>query len=528
MEVVKQHHCALVKESGHWEVLASSEARAIKDVLKRTEQRLDALSSNMSEGFAYHRVVLNPAGKPCDYVFLEVNPAFEKLTGLPAKAIVGRRVTEVIPGIEKDPTDWIGTYGRVALTGKPAQFESHAKELERWYAVSAFCPHKGYFAVTFADITERKRAEAALAAEKERLSVTLRSIGDAVISCGADFRVTFLNPVAAALSGWSQADATGRPIQEVLRIEHETTGVPVPDLAEQVLREKRVIGLANHSALRTKDGRLVPIEDSAAPMLDGGGRVVGVVIVFHDVTEKRRAQQELRRAADRLAATNRELNEFAHAVSHDLKAPLRAASMLADWVVTDYADRLDQRGREQLTLMRARLKRMHQLIDDVLAYSRLGRVEEAPTSIDLRDVVTRAIEFVGPPGHVTVAVDTDLPTIVCDPVRLQQVFQNLIGNAVKHMDKPRGEVRVGCEAERGGWRFHVADNGPGIDPCHHERIFKIFQTLKPKDESEGGGVGLAIVRRIVEGRGGRVWVESAVGQGSTFYFTIPHDVDTTC
>ncbi len=159
MEVVKKHRFALVRNAGRWEIIESSEARTIKDALQRSEEKLRSLFSNMSEGFAYHRILLNARGKPCDYIFLEVNNAFERLTGLKGKNIVGKRVTEVLQGIEKDPADWIGSYGRVAMTGKPAHFERYAEVLGKWYSVSAFSPHKGYFALTFSDITERKLAE---------------------------------------------------------------------------------------------------------------------------------------------------------------------------------------------------------------------------------------------------------------------------------------------------------------------------------------------------------------------------------
>ena len=159
MEVVKNHRFALVRNAGRWEVIESSEARIVKDELKRSEEKLHSLFSNMSEGFAYHRIVLDDGKKPCDYVFLEVNEAFETLTGLKGKNIIGKRVTDVLPGIEKDPADWIGKYGKVALTGKPVQFENYAEPIKKWFSVSAFSPHTGHFAVAFTDITERKRAE---------------------------------------------------------------------------------------------------------------------------------------------------------------------------------------------------------------------------------------------------------------------------------------------------------------------------------------------------------------------------------
>lgn len=169
MQTVKNHCFALVRNAGRWELIESSEVGTIREALKRSEEKLQFIFGNMSEGFAYHRIVLDAAGQPCDYIFYEVNEAFEKLTGLAAKNIVGERVTNVFPGIEKEPEDWIGKYGQVALTGKPVQFENYLKPFEKWFSVSAFSPHEGYFAVTFSDITERKRAELALRQLNETL-----------------------------------------------------------------------------------------------------------------------------------------------------------------------------------------------------------------------------------------------------------------------------------------------------------------------------------------------------------------------
>jgi len=174
MEVVNRHRYALVRNSGKWEVIESSEAHIVKEALNRSEQKLQSLFHNMSEAFAYHRLVLDKHGKPCNYVFLEANEAFEKLTGLSLSSIIGRRVTEVLPGIENDPADWIGKYGEVALTGHPRQFESYSEQLQKWYSVSAFSPHKGFFGVTFGDVTERKRAEEELRHAHDALDQKVR------------------------------------------------------------------------------------------------------------------------------------------------------------------------------------------------------------------------------------------------------------------------------------------------------------------------------------------------------------------
>ncbi len=222
-----------------------------------------------------------------------------------------------------------------------------------------------------------------------------------------------------------------------------------------------------------------------------------------------------------LAAANQELNEFAYVVSHDLKAPLRAIGSLAGWIATDYADRLDDDGREQLGLLTSRVQRMHNLIEGILQYSRAGRVREDKADVDLEVLVRDVIDLLAPPPEIEVRIETPLPTVHGEPTRISQVFQNLLSNAIKYMDKPHGVVRLGCTAADGLWRFSVADNGPGIDAKYHTRIFQLFQTLAPRDDVEGTGVGLSLVKRIVEQHGGRVEVASDVGAGSTFTFTLP-------
>lgn len=237
--------------------------------------------------------------------------------------------------------------------------------------------------------------------------------------------------------------------------------------------------------------------------------------------------ERLRQSEQRLQAANHELSDFATIVSHDMKSPLRAVSMLASWVQSDYTEKLDEPGRAHLAEMVRRVARMDRMIDGILQYSRLGRTEEDPESVALAELVPGVVEDLAPPAHARVRVAPGLPFVHGEPVRLRQLFQNLISNALKHSNKPQIEIRVDW-ADRGSmWEFSVADNGPGIEERHFERIFKIFQTLAPKDKTDSTGVGLALVQRIVESAGGRVWVESRVGEGSTFRFTWPKETSVT-
>ena len=164
---------------------------------------------------------------------------------------------------------------------------------------------------------------------------------------------------------------------------------------------------------------------------------------------------------------------------------------------------------------------MHNLIGGVLQYSRVGCLEEKKEQVDLNEVVSEVIDMIGIPGDIQLSIEKELPVVECGQVKIMQVFGNLLGNAVKHMDKPQGHVKIDYVEEDGFWKFSVTDNGPGIEEEHFDRIFRMFQTLKPRDKFESTGIGLTVVKKIVESYGGRIWVESKLGEGSTFYFTFP-------
>jgi signal transduction histidine kinase len=227
-----------------------------------------------------------------------------------------------------------------------------------------------------------------------------------------------------------------------------------------------------------------------------------------------------------LMRANQDLTDFAYIVSHDLKAPLRGIGSLAGWIAEDYADRLDDAGRHQIDLLQARVRRLNAMVNAILAYSRAGRAMGEPVAVDLSIVLQSVIDLLAPPAHINVTIDTPLPTLMIDPTKAAQVFQNLLSNAIKYMDKPAGEVRVRCKEEQENWHFSITDNGPGIEAKYFERIFRLFETLAPRDQLEGTGVGLALVKKIVELEGGRIWVESTLGLGSTFHFTLPRHSPT--
>jgi len=270
-----------------------------------------------------------------------------------------------------------------------------------------------------------------------------------------------------------------------------------------------------------------PIQVTTTPFQDKDGKWL-VAEVNVDITERKKAEEALQQlnkvlesTVQELSRSNQEIEDFAHIIAHNLKAPLRAIGTLADWITTDCSDKFNQEGKEQIKLLKGRVTRMSELIDSVLRYSEIRRVSNQREKVNLNTLVTETIDQIAPPESIEITIENELPTLICEKAHLTEVFQNLLSNAVKYMDKPQGRVRIGCVEEDNFWKFSIADNGSGIKEQHFERIFKIFQTLLPCNEIGSAGIGLTIVKKIVELYGGKIWLESKVGEGSTFLFTLP-------
>jgi signal transduction histidine kinase len=232
--------------------------------------------------------------------------------------------------------------------------------------------------------------------------------------------------------------------------------------------------------------------------------------------------KDLNSTVKQLTEANRQLNEFASIAAHELKSPLRAIGILSGLMAVDYRDRLDEDGRKNLDILVGRAERMSAFLDGLVVYSKLGRATVKKKKVNLNDIVREVIAHLDvSEKNIEVTVENELPVVIGDETNMIQVFQNLLDNAVKNMDKPEGHVNIDCVEENGFFKFSVADDGPGIERRYFEKIFKIFQILGNRDECERIGIGLAVVKKIVEMYGGKAWVQSRVGSGSTFFFTLP-------
>jgi PAS domain S-box-containing protein len=500
----------------------------------------------------------------------------------------------------------------------------------------------------------KHRMEKRLKESEQWLSTTLMSIGDAVIATEKNGHVVFMNYVAELLTGWKQKEAMGRPLEDVFNIINEETRKEVENPVNKVIREGKIVGLANHTMLIAKDGTELAIDDSGSPIIDERGDIIGIVLVFRDVGEKRQAENALRESEERysalfdrsldcvfvnnldgdfidansaalnllgykkedirslnyalllseeqlsksvkvleeivetgsqkellelklrrkdgksvhvetkgsliyrdgkpyavqgiarditdrreaerdrelllaeLEAKNKELESFVYSITHDLKTPLVSLQGFSSLLQRQLHDQLDEEGKHYMERIQDNVAHMDSLISDLLELSRIGRVVGPMEEIDVAALLKEiqqdfAVEL--EEAGAELVVQEPLPVVHADPGRIRQVFTNLIDNAFKFRSQDRPlRIEVGCKEERGSYRIHVADNGIGIAPQYQEQTFVPFRKLDPK--TEGMGIGLALVQKIVESHGGRVWVESETaegqeGGGSTFYLTLP-------
>ncbi|MEB3357460.1 MAG: ATP-binding protein [Synechococcales bacterium] len=287
--------------------------------------------------------------------------------------------------------------------------------------------------------------------------------------------------------------------------------------------------------IRRRDGQVRFVYSKGRPVIGEMGQVEHILGTVMDITERKQtetalktqtaklteANQLLTQTKLRLEERNRELDEFARVVSHDLKAPLRAIANLSTWIEEDLQERLLPENQEQMTLLRQRVARMEALISGLLRYSRAGRADVPFERVNVGDLLADVLDSLAPPDGMTIHLATDLPTLTARRLLLHQVFANLVSNAIKHHDRPDGQITIAVQDQESFYEFTVTDDGPGIDPHFHERIFGIFQTLPSRNPAANTGIGLSLVKKIVEMEGGTIWVKSQLGQGTAFHFTWP-------
>ncbi len=489
-----------------------------------------AVFENTVNGIALHDIVLDAAGRPVDYVFLEVNAAFERQTGLKRGAVIGRRVTEVLPGIERDPADWIGIYGRVALGGGPVHFEQRAEALGRWYEVNAFSPSPGRFAVVFTDVTGHKQLEAALRESERRSSgqsAELRAVLDATHA-----QLALLDPgLRFMMVNDAYVRACGRAREDLLGREHFEL---FPDAEnERIFREVARSGEPFYVTEKPfrfpdqPDRGLTYWNWSLVPVKGDGGAIEGVLLSLLDVTAQVAARSAVEQLADERDRSARALQDeaelrerFVAILSHDLRVPTAVIRTTTELLLRKPALG-EHHGALQRSLRATRT--IESLVSTLLDFARLRTGRGIPTATapaDLAEICRRAVEdaqAASPQRKLALATAGDLRGR-WDAERLAQAIGNLLRNALEHGD-PEAPVEVSARRDGADVAVEVANRGAAIAAEALPSMFEPFSRARDA-RRPGLGLGLYIVREIARAHGGTVEVTSTA-ERTAFSLRLP-------
>jgi PAS domain S-box-containing protein len=491
--------------------------RATEMALRESEERFRQTFELAASGIAH----VDLTGR-----FVRVNRSLCEILGYSEQELIGRSVKEISHPDDRDLTD--------AERARVHEGEIDSARFEKryvrkngavvWVELAVALArdahgHPLHEVALFDDITERKRADAALRESEARFRSLTQLSSDWYWEQDAEFGLTFMSGRMGERTGLDPSAYLGR----------KRWDRPALNLTEAGWARHRA-QLERHEPFRdfelqrpTAEGGSRWISLSGEPVFDDDGRFSGYRGVGKDITERKQAEVALREAHEELKRSNAELEQFAYVASHDLQEPLRMVSSYTQLLMRRYGDRFDKDAKEFMHYVVDGAARMKQLIEDLLAYSRIGTrgkdFGDAKVEAALRRAITNlkaAIE------ESSAAVTWDpLPEVKADNAQLAQLFQNLIGNALKFRSPSVPRVHVSVMQQEEEWQFTVADNGIGIEPQYFERIFMVFQRLHNKAEYPGTGIGLAICKKVVERHGGRIWVESRPDAGSAFHFTLP-------
>jgi len=373
------------------------------------------------------------------------------------------------------------------------------------------------------DITERKKAQQQIADSERRYRQIVETSQEGIWLIDENNYTLFVNKKMCELLGYSYDEMVGRQNYDFKDPGERNNA------AEQIERRKRGISETHETSYITKSGKRLWAYVSTNPIFDDEGAYKGALAMVTDISQRKQQEQLLKQHEEELEwknkeleQKNRELEQFAYIASHDLQEPLRTVSSFAERLQKQYKDRIDDMGRKYLFFIQQGTDRMKTLITDLLEYSRIGRKRELKT-VDCNEIINNVVADLHTAIHESkVEIERgNLPVVKGYTTEMKQLFQNLMANAIKFRKKEAApKICINSRQIDGGWEFTVKDNGIGIPEEHKERIFIIFQRLHSRSEYEGSGIGLSHCKKIVELHGGKIWVKSQPGEGSTFHFTI--------
>jgi PAS domain S-box-containing protein len=446
--------------------------------------------------------------------FVRINPAFEQILGFTSAELLTRPFLDFV-----HPDDLEMTIAGVQGLSTGARVVSYENRYRcqdgsyRWILWSAMpYPERSIWYAIGHDITDRKQVDALIQESETKFSAIFNQTFELVGLLDLDGIVLELNQTALNSVDAHQSQLVGKYFWETPWWSHS------PQFQHQL--QESIVRVASGQLVRFEmyfpnaGGTLTAIDFSLKPVLDRSGRVTMMLAEGHDITARNQTQAALEER-------NLELDSFVYIVSHDLKAPLRAVANLSEWIEEDFQGTLSAQNQQQMTLLRSRVQRMVATIEGLLQYARAGSTDDTIESVDVAQLLGAVIAEISPPPKFTISIAPNLPTLNTKRLLLSQVFANLIGNGIEHHDAKDGAIEISYQDRGDFYEFSIADDGPGIAPEQHDRMFKIFQAVNPQNRADSTGIGLAIVKKIIESQGGTIRLESALGQGTTFYFTWP-------
>ena len=495
--------------------------RIADEKLKASEERLATLISNLQTG-----VLVEDNSR----TIVLANEKFRSLFRLPQD-------TTALQGVDcqafldagkiafKDPDKELARVSEIlkkkSLVVSDEIEMADGRTLERDY-IPLFIgsEYKGHL-WTYSDITLRKNYRKNLELQRQKYSSIIAHMNLGLVEVDQNENILMVNQSFCSMLALDQEELIGRPIWEMVKMDEENQGI--------------VSQMNNNRKERNSDSYEISVEllngqtktwfISGAPNYSEEGQFVGSIGVLLDISEQKELEAQKEELLEELEASNKGLQEYAHIVSHDLKSPLRSVSALANWLYEDYIDKLDEGGQYNLKMIQEKVEGMDKLIDGILKYSTVTSDTLDQSVIDVNEVINEIDEIIYKPEHVRIEIVKDLPNIQADRTKIHQLFQNFLSNAVVNIDKEEGVVKIDFEETPTHWQFSVEDNGVGIPPEYHEKIFKIFQSIGNNERSTG--IGLSIVKKIIDRYEGQVWLESEIGKGTTFFFTLKKQLNPT-
>ncbi|MDN3667408.1 PAS domain S-box protein [Algibacter miyuki] len=371
---------------------------------------------------------------------------------------------------------------------------------------------KGYL-WTFKDITEQRNYRKSLEAEKEKYSSIISNMNLGLVEVDTNDKILMINQSFMNMTGYTKQELIGFKGADILPHQEDKS------IIEQQINERKLGKTESYELrIKNKQGQTRHWLVSGAPNYNLKGEIIGSIGINFDITEIKNLQLQKESLLKKLEKSNDELHEYAHVVSHDLKSPLRSINALVSWLKSDNKDNLDAASLQNLALIDDTLEKMEQLITDVLHYSSIGSESTEKADIDLSLLVNDLLKTLYIPEHININIPNTLPVVIGNKTKLQQLFQNLISNSIKFIDKEVGNIEIGIKDLDTHYQFFIKDNGIGIDKKFHDKIFKIFHVLNKSKDSTG--IGLSIVKKIIELHEGEIWLESEPKVGTVFHFTL--------